>query len=149
MKFLAATIALVAAAVVNACEDQPAQSIWTNYATEPDFNITNMTIDPNPFCVGENACGTIVGSLLAPITAPSTLTLMGTYFGVTLYSYSADFCTLVSCPVAQSTTTLEYCFPILSTFPAGLSLDLDLSVTNGNGNTLFWQKTTSSMKFVN
>ncbi|KAF9368241.1 hypothetical protein BGX21_006714, partial [Mortierella sp. AD011] len=151
MKFFAATIALVAAAVVNAYEDQPAQSIWADCAPGSDFNITNMIIDPTPICTGENACVTMIGTLLAPITVPSTLTFIATYFGTTWYRQSLDLCSLVSCPVAQNTTTLEFCFPILPTAGPGVWLDFTFSSTNGDGNTLFCQKTVTDtvLKFAN
>ncbi|KAF9172380.1 hypothetical protein BGX21_003910 [Mortierella sp. AD011] len=133
MKFFAAAIALAAAAVANA------QPTWTNCASGSDLTVTSMTLDPYPLCVGENVCATIVGTLSAPVTSPSTLTVIGTYFGVTVYSQSIDLCTVVSCPVAQSTTTLEVCIPVLSTAPAGIAVDLTISATNGNGNTLLCQ----------
>ncbi|KAF9991939.1 hypothetical protein BGZ80_008306 [Entomortierella chlamydospora] len=133
MKFFAATIALVAAAVANA------QVTWTDCSSGSDLAVSSMTLSPYPLCIGENVCATITGTLSAPVTSPATLTIIGTYFGTTVYTQSVDLCTVVSCPVAQSTTTLEVCVPVLSNAPAGIPVVLTISATNGNGDTLLCQ----------
>ncbi|KAF9372376.1 hypothetical protein BGX21_004802 [Mortierella sp. AD011] len=97
-----------------------------------------MALNPEPFCAGESVCVIITGILSAPITAPSLVTVFGEYFSITEYSQSFDLCSLVPCPVAQNTTTLEFCFPVPSVvFP--FALDFTISSSNGNGNILFCQ----------
>ncbi|KAF9172378.1 hypothetical protein BGX21_003912 [Mortierella sp. AD011] len=138
MKFFAAFVALVAAAVANA------QVPYTDCAPGSDLTIDTFTLSPYPFCVGQNVCATGTGSLSVPVTAPSTLTIIGTYFGVTVYSDSHDVCALMAaqgypCPVPTSLTSLTMCIMVLPTAPAGIAVDLTVSATNGNGNTLFCQ----------
>ncbi|KAF9152047.1 hypothetical protein BGX20_005245, partial [Mortierella sp. AD010] len=133
MKFFAAVIALVVATVVNA------QVTWTDCAPGSDLNVTSMTIDPYPICAGKNLCLTIVGTLSAPITAPSDLTIVGTFFGTTIYSQYFDLCSLVSCPVAQDTTPLEFCYPVMPGVPGGIDFVITFSSNNGNGDNLFCQ----------
>ncbi|KAF9404009.1 hypothetical protein BGX21_003897 [Mortierella sp. AD011] len=137
MKFFAAIITLIAATVVKA--DQPT---WTSCNSTADLTVSSFSVDPYPLCVGKNVCATIVGTLSAPITAPSTLSIVGTYFGVTIYKQFVDLCALVSCPVAQNTTTLEVCFPFLSTIPTGIPFVYTFSAANGNEDSLFCQTAT-------
>ncbi|KAF9165538.1 hypothetical protein BGX21_000771 [Mortierella sp. AD011] len=138
MKFFTAAVALLAAAVANA------QVPWTDCAPGSDLTISEFTLSPYPLCVGEDVCATGTGSLSFPVTAPSTLTIIGTYFGVTVYSDSQDVCALLAvagqpCPVPTTVTSITVCLLVLSTAPAGIQVDLTVSATNGNGDTLFCQ----------
>ncbi|KAF9172382.1 hypothetical protein BGX21_003909 [Mortierella sp. AD011] len=134
MKFFTAAIALAVAAVANATG---AYVPFTDCAPGSDLTVSTLYLDPYPICVGQDVCATITGSLIHDVTAPSTLTIIGTYFGVTVYSQSLDSCSLVSCPVSKDTTSITFCIPVLSTAPAGIAVDLTISATNGDGDTLF------------
>ncbi|KAG0017410.1 hypothetical protein BGZ80_008307 [Entomortierella chlamydospora] len=81
----------------------------------------------------------MIGSLIYPTTSPSSLSIIGTYYCTTVYFQSPGFCTLVSCPVAQSATALEVCIPVLTTAPISITVVLTISATNGNGDTLLCQ----------
>ncbi|KAF9988303.1 hypothetical protein BGZ80_008620 [Entomortierella chlamydospora] len=133
MKFFAAAIALAVAAVANA----GSYVSFTDCASGSDLTLNTLYLDPYPICVGQDVCATITGTLSADVTAPSTMSIIGTYFGSTVYTQSLDVCTLVSCPVPQSTTSMTFCFPVLSSAPAGIPVVLTITATNGNGNTLF------------
>ncbi|KAF9157820.1 hypothetical protein BGX20_003717, partial [Mortierella sp. AD010] len=115
MKLFNAAIALAVAAVANA----QSYITVTDCAPGADFTVGTLYLDPYPMCVGQDVCATLTGTLSAPVTAPSTLTIIGTYFGVTVYSQSLDVCSLTSCPISQSTTSITVCLPVLSTAPAG------------------------------
>ncbi|KAF9158851.1 hypothetical protein BGX20_003201 [Mortierella sp. AD010] len=142
MKFFATAIALVAAAVVKACEGQPDQPTMTSISSNPDFNITSITFNRYPFCIGESICATINGTLSAPITAPTHGLIIGFINGGSpFYLQPFDLCSIVSCPVAQNTTTLEFCFPTLTAtdIPTDFSFNHTIMSGNGNGNELFSQ----------
>ncbi|KAF9172381.1 hypothetical protein BGX20_005760 [Mortierella sp. AD010] len=62
-----------------------------------------------------------------------------TDYGATVYTQSIYFCSFASYPVAQSTTTLEVCFPVLPSALIGYPFGFTVSATNGIRSTLFYQ----------
>ncbi|KAF9354631.1 hypothetical protein BGX26_007544 [Mortierella sp. AD094] len=138
MKFFAATVALIAAAVANA------QVTWTNCAATADLTINTFALSPYPLCVGQNVCATGTGQLSAPVTAPSTLSIVGKYFGTTVYTDSQNLCTLLGaqghpCPVPVTLNSITVCVLVKPNAPTGIPVVLTVSATNGNGHTLFCQ----------
>ncbi|KAF9359330.1 hypothetical protein BGX26_012615 [Mortierella sp. AD094] len=143
MKLFAAVVALVAAAVANA------QVPYTNCALGSDLTITTFTLSPYPFCVGQNVCATGTGQLSVPVTAPSTLSIVGKYFGTTVYTDSHDVCALMAaqghpCPIPITLTSLTMCILVKPNAPVGIPVVLTVSATNGNGHTLFCQTGTAT-----
>ncbi|KAF9085582.1 hypothetical protein BGX27_003426 [Mortierella sp. AM989] len=139
MKFFAAAIALVAASVANA------QDTWANCADKPDATIDSFINSPSPGCIGKQICVTATGQLSAPITNPSLLIITGKYLGQTVYTDNHDFCPLLAihghpCPVPATVTSLTVCVMLKDTIPANVPANLTIVATNGNGNTLFCQR---------
>ncbi|KAG0011859.1 hypothetical protein BGZ80_000377 [Entomortierella chlamydospora] len=82
MKFFTAIVALVAAAVVTVVD---AQVIYADCDLGSDLTINTSSFYPYPLCVGQNVCVTGAGTSSAPVTAPSTLSIVGKYFGTHLH----------------------------------------------------------------
>ncbi|KAF9348329.1 hypothetical protein BGX26_000258 [Mortierella sp. AD094] len=143
MKFSTAIAALAVAAVANA-----ASPAFTNCATgATDMTVTSLSLTPYPLCPGQNVCATVVGTLSTPLVAPSTLSIVGKYFGTTVYTDSQNLCTVLAasgqpCPVPVTVTSVVACIPVKSNAPVNIPVALTLSATNGNGHTLFCQAAT-------
>ncbi|KAF9370943.1 hypothetical protein BGX21_005340, partial [Mortierella sp. AD011] len=75
MKFFTAAIALAVAAVA-AVANAGASIAITNCAPGSDLTISSIYLDPYPICVGQDLCVILTGTLSAPITAPSTTTII-------------------------------------------------------------------------
>ncbi|KAF9353348.1 hypothetical protein BGX26_008872 [Mortierella sp. AD094] len=141
MKFFAAVVALAVAAVAYA-DPVPA---FSNCATNADLTINSFTLAPYPLCVGKQVCATGTGQLSAPVTAPATLSVVGQYFGLSVYTDSQDLCSLLAaqghpCPVPVTLNSITSCIGVKSNAPTGIPVVLTVSATNGNGHTLFCQK---------
>ncbi|KAF9172379.1 hypothetical protein BGX21_003911 [Mortierella sp. AD011] len=117
MKLLTAFAAILGAIVANAQVSIP----FNNCMSTTGGGITSVTLDPYPVCAGEEFCVTIVGTFSAPLTDPSTLTIVGTYLGVTVYSQSINLCTLITCPLPTTTVTINFCNTISPVVPVGVS----------------------------
>ncbi|KAF9081134.1 hypothetical protein BGX27_005059, partial [Mortierella sp. AM989] len=141
MKFFAAIVALVAASVANA------QVPWTNCATAPAMTVTYFSVTPYPACLGKQGCFTATGTLNNPVIAPATLSIVGKYFGQTVYTDNHDFCALLAatgqpCPIPITMTSVTVCVLVKPNAPVGIPITLTVSATNGDGRVLFCQRAT-------
>ncbi|KAF9914179.1 hypothetical protein BX616_008810 [Lobosporangium transversale] len=145
MKFSFAVSALLLAVVASAQLPPP---VFTNCATRPTvLNVTSVTFNPIPPCIGKEACITLTGALSHPITSGAKLNIIGKYLNRIIYSDAHDLCTLLAnsgtpCPIPTSVTQVKVCFPIKSTVPYGIPYIFQFSATNGDGPVVFCQTST-------
>ncbi|KAF9959794.1 hypothetical protein BGZ65_000047 [Modicella reniformis] len=144
MKFFAAIAALAVAAVAKALS--PAFSDCSA-GVSTDISVTGLTLAPYPLCIGQTVCATITGTLSNPITAGSTLSIIGRYLGRVVYSDNHDLCTVLAasglpCTVNPPKSTVTACIPVLSSAPASIPVALTIQAVNGNSNLIFCQSAT-------
>ncbi|KAF9399984.1 hypothetical protein BGZ76_007808 [Entomortierella beljakovae] len=125
MKFIAAIASLAFIAIAQS-QDAPAN--WTSCASgQTQLEVTSFITEPYPFCVGEQVCGNIVGTLNTPIIEGAKVSITGRYLGKIVYTDNQDFCAALAaqgtpCPVPTSVTSLRACVTVKPETPAGVSI---------------------------
>ncbi|KAF9417825.1 hypothetical protein BGZ76_004486, partial [Entomortierella beljakovae] len=109
MKFIAAIASL---AFIAAVQSQDAPASWVSCASgESQLEVSSFITEPYPFCVGQQVCANIEGTLSAPIIEGAKVSIIGRYLGKIVYTDNQDFCALLAaqgtpCPVPTSVTSL-------------------------------------------
>ncbi|KAF9417012.1 hypothetical protein BGZ76_004572 [Entomortierella beljakovae] len=134
MKFFTAIVATAIASVANAAFPTPTNCAPAN----ADISISTFTIEPYPLCINQPACAIGTGVLHNPVTAGSTLSILGTLFGSPVYTDNQDLCTLLAaqgftCPIPTTMTSIKACVLVKPSAPA------NVSAVNGGGTVLFCQ----------
>ncbi|KAF9129697.1 hypothetical protein BGW39_003887 [Mortierella sp. 14UC] len=151
MKF-ATAIAVLATFAVSSASAQ-FTNLTTSTSNPVKYDGANYAISPFPMCVGKPFCLTSTGTLLSPIVEGAKYSITGRYLGRLLYTDNHDLCSLLAasgtpCPVAAGAFNFNLCVPLKNNFPPNVGLMFQYLATNGNGDLLIGQKTTSNMLAV-
>ncbi|KAF9915287.1 hypothetical protein BX616_006500 [Lobosporangium transversale] len=84
------------------------------------------------------------GRLRHPVTQGAKLNVVGKFLNRIVYTDAHDLCTLLAaqghpCPVPVTLTSITACIKVKDSAPAGITVALQVSATNGNGHVLFCQ----------
>ncbi|KAF9907173.1 hypothetical protein EC991_011236 [Linnemannia zychae] len=144
MKFITTLAALATATI---CSVSAQYTDFANGATGPvQFTATNYAINPYPLCINKPFCLTATGTVSNDIVEGATYTVTGRYIGRLVYSDSHDLCPLLAasgtpCPIPAGAFNLNICVPVKPNLPPNISFHFQFAAVNGDGGSLFVQKT--------
>ncbi|KAF9896947.1 hypothetical protein BX616_006458 [Lobosporangium transversale] len=111
-------------------------------AATDSFQLSGISYAPNPPKVNQNVCVTVNGSLSKPVIQGSSIRVTGHVWGLKVYDQTSDLCAALAgsatpCPIATTVTSVTHCITVPSEVPAGVSITLKATATNGSGERLF------------
>ncbi|KAF8946802.1 hypothetical protein BGZ47_011388 [Haplosporangium gracile] len=144
MKFTAAFAALAVVALSSVSAQYTKLVNGTAYPTQ--YQTTGYSISPSPLCITKPFCLTATGTLSAPIVEGANYAITGRYLGRTIYTDKHDLCPLLAssgqaCPIPAGPYNLNLCVNVKPNLPPKINYEYQFLATNGNGGTLFSQKT--------
>ncbi|KAG0006333.1 Phosphatidylglycerol/phosphatidylinositol transfer protein [Entomortierella chlamydospora] len=136
MKFIASAVAAIALATTVSAD-------FTSCGSPNDtLTLSNVSYTPNPPKVGQQVCITLNGTLSAPVTQGSNLTVTATYMGFNVYSGTSDLCadlanSTTPCPIGTNVTSVTECVNVPSVIPTNATFNLQANATSASGAQIF------------